>query len=73
MKTKLTLTIDRDLLPAAKRFARARGISLSALVESSLREITGDDSTPFAERWRGRMVLWERGDERYRALSEKYR
>ena len=30
MKTKLTVTIDRDLLPQAKRYARAHGVSLSA-------------------------------------------
>jgi post-segregation antitoxin (ccd killing protein) len=73
MKTKLTLTVDRELLPAAKRYARERGVSLSSLVESALREMTGSDSATFAERWQGRMVLSERGDDRYRALAEKYR
>lgn len=73
MKTRLTLTVDRELLPAAKRYARERGVSLSALVESALREMTGGDAATFAERWKGRLVLSERGDERYRALTEKYR
>ena len=27
MKIRLTVTIDRDLLPRAKRYARTRGIS----------------------------------------------
>ncbi len=74
MKTKLTLTIDAALLPKAKRFARSRGVSLSALVESALRDLA--DGTPtqsFVERWRGTMVLADRDDDRFRALTEKYR
>ena len=73
MKTKLTITIDQDLLPKAKRYAKSRGVSLSSLVEDALERMTGaDDATSFVDRWRGSMRLADRDDERYRALVEKY-
>ena len=40
MKSKLTITVDSDLIPAAKRYARSRGVSLSAVIEQALREAT---------------------------------
>lgn len=72
MKTKLTITVDRDVLPKAKRYARARGVSLSSLVEDALRAVAEPDRPTFAGKWRGRFVPAERSDERYRALAEKY-
>ena len=53
MKTKLTLTIDSQLIPRAKRYARARGVSLSSVVEEALRTLASDESPSFVERWRG--------------------
>lgn len=73
MKTKLTLTIDRDLLPEAKKVARGRGVSLSSLVEAALRDVIEPDRPGFVARWRGRFKLADRADDRYRALVEKYR
>jgi post-segregation antitoxin (ccd killing protein) len=73
MKTKLTVTIDRELLPRAKRYAREKGVSLSSLIEDALRNLGEAGGTPFAERWRGRFVPADRDDERYRALADKYR
>ena len=53
--------------------ARTRGVSLSSLIESSLREMTeGESRGPFTASWRGTMVLAERDEPRYRALNEKY-
>lgn len=72
MKTKLTITIDEELLPRAKRCARARGVSLSSLIEDALREIATQDTPPFAERWRGRFEPVARDDVLFRALAEKY-
>ena len=72
MKQKLTVTVDADLLPLAKRYARARGVSLSSLVEQSLREVAGKPAPSFASRWRGRFRPAERDDRRYEALAEKY-
>jgi hypothetical protein len=74
MKKKLTLSIDRELLPAAKRYARERGVWLSSLVESTLRELAeAEGSESFVARWRGMMRPAERKDDRYRALMERYR
>ena len=72
MKTKLTLTIDEELVPRAKALARKKGLSLSQLVENSLREMDGEEGLSFSERWRGKLVAAERDEARYRALAEKY-
>lgn len=73
MKQKLTITVDADLLPAAKRYARSRGVSLSSLVELSLREMTAGAVPSFASRWRGKFRSAGReGDPRYDALAGKY-
>lgn len=73
MKTKLTVTVDRDLLPQAKRYARERGVSLSSLIESALRDLAAEPGPSFSQRWRGALEPAARDDERYRALMEKYR
>ena len=73
MKQKLTITVDADLLPMAKRYARSRGVSLSSLVEQSLREMAREDELSFTSRWRGKFRPAEReGDPRYDALARKY-
>ena len=72
MKQKLTITVDGDLLPTAKRYARSRGVSLSSLIEQSLREVAGEPTPSFASRWRGRFRPAERDDPRYDALAKKY-
>ena len=73
MKQKLTITVDADLLPLAKRYARSRGVSLSSLIEQSLREISGEFAPSFASRWRGKFQAADReNDPRYGALARKY-
>ena len=73
MKQKLTITVDAELLSAAKRHARARCVSLSSLVERSLRKMVEEDTPSFASRWRGKFRAAEREDEpRYDALAGKY-
>lgn len=72
MKQKLTVTIDSQLIPVAKRFARSRGESLSSLIEKSLREVVGDESRSFASRWRGQFRVAEHDDARFAALAHKY-
>ncbi len=72
MKTKLTVTIDEELLPKAKRHARSAGVSLSQLIESALRTMTSQERPAFSERWRGSFEPAEREDGRYRALARKY-
>ena len=72
MKKKLTITIDAELLPKAKRYARARGVSLSSLIEAGLRDLAMDESRSFSERWRGEFCAAERDDARYEALAKKH-
>ena len=72
MKQKLTITVDAELLPKAKRYARSQGVSLSSLIEQSLREVAGDHAPSFASRWRGQFRAADRDDPRYDALAKKY-
>jgi post-segregation antitoxin (ccd killing protein) len=72
MKTKLTITVDAEVLPRAKRYARARGVSLSSLVEDALRELAEEEAPSFVARWRGGFEPASKDDERFRALAEKY-
>ena len=72
MKIKITLTIDEELLPKAKKYARMQGVSLSGLVENSLRNLTTPARASFSSRWRGRFEAADREDTRYRELAKKY-
>ena len=72
MKRKLTITVDENLIPVAKKYARSRGMSLSAMIENALREATAQRDQSFASRWRGKFRPAERDDPRYDALSKKY-
>ncbi|MYD94307.1 MAG: hypothetical protein F4Y02_11590 [Chloroflexi bacterium] len=72
MKRKLTITVDNALVEEAKRFARSRGLSLSSLIETSLRDTLADDTPTVAEQWRGKFRAAERDDPRYEALARKY-
>ena len=69
MKQKLTVTVDAQVVLAAKRYARAQGVSLSSLIERILREFIDECEPSFAGRWRGRFRSAERGDARYGALA----
>jgi len=72
MKQKLTVIVDAELVPVAKRLARSRGISPSSLVEEALKEMAGKKMPSFASRWRGKFRAAQRHDERYEALEKKY-
>lgn len=54
MKRKLNLTIEEDLVPRCKDYARSRGISVSKLVEELLLKATEKEEPTFSEKWRGR-------------------
>ncbi|MCH8512946.1 MAG: DUF6364 family protein [Kiritimatiellae bacterium] len=77
MKTRITLTVDPGVSHRAKDVARREGLSLSALVEKMLKDVSGDPSTPsretFSQRWRGRMELTDISDERTARLKDKYK
>ena len=73
LKQKLTITVDAELVPRAKNYARSRGVSLSSIIEKSLEEVAGEARPSFASRWRGKFRAAEReGDPRYDALAKKY-
>ena len=72
MKTKLTLTIEKGLIPQAKRYARARGESLSGLVEKAIQDISQTYETSFSKQWRGKFKASRHGSARYKALSRRY-
>ena len=75
MKKKLTITIDSEILFMSKRYAEGKGVSLSSLVEQSLREMTKDMEPTFSEKWRGKfksMTYAEIESARYEFLARKY-
>lgn len=47
MNTKLTLTVDKEVIEQAKRYARQEGRSLSNLIESYLRSLVTESSHRF--------------------------
>lgn len=72
MKTKLNLTIDENLVPRSKAYAKKRGKSVSELVEELLRNATEKGGPTFSEKWCGRFSLQEKSDPRYNMLMERY-
>lgn len=45
MTTKLTLTIEQEVIKTAKRYAQAKGRSLSDLIESYLKTLSGNEGS----------------------------
>ena len=76
MKSRLNLTVDPRVSHRAKDLARRRGVSLSAMVEQLLADATGrpakDHRPSFSQRWRGKMQLTKKPEERSTKLFEKY-
>ncbi len=80
MNTKLTLSVDKEVIERAKRYSKARKISLSKLVESYLLSVTSkknqdDEITPLVKSLSGVIKLDEDFDykkEYADYLTEKY-
>ncbi len=74
MKCKLTVSIEQELVPRAKRSARKQGVSLSWVIEQALTRLVETDSPSFSGKWRGRFQLRSQGagDPRMRELVEKH-
>ena len=72
MKSKLNLTIDQDLVPLSKKYARSRGISISKLVEDLLRKVTQKDNPSFSEKWRGQFKVARKRGPRYDKLKDRF-
>ena len=81
MNTKLTLTIEQDIIDQAKKYAKQKGKSLSAIVENYLKILTKDQEfseveiTPLVRSLRGAFKSPEGFDykkELSQRLSKKY-
>lgn len=77
MKMRLTLTIEPKISHRAKAVARAKGTSLSGLVESLLAREAGFLESPkkmsFTKKWAGQLQLVDGlEDSRSRFLKERY-
>lgn len=77
MKTRLTVTIDPEVLERAKKLAYARKTNVSALVEELLRSspISSPTEPDFAARWAGKFSVapTRADDERMKALKAKFK
>ena len=49
MNTKLTLTIEQNVIVKAKKYAKGKGNSLSGIIENYLKVITKEDVKPEIE------------------------
>jgi hypothetical protein len=74
---KLTLSVDEKVVRGAKRYAAARGTSVSRLVERYLDLLSkpprSDDQTPVLRMLRGAARGGVSADAHRRHLSRKYR
>jgi len=76
--SKLTLSVDQHVVSRAKRYAKLRGVSISAMVEAYLASVAqapdkGSEDTPPALR-SVRGILKKAGVEAYKKhLTAKYR
>ncbi|RMD92537.1 MAG: hypothetical protein D6814_16720 [Calditrichaeota bacterium] len=72
MKTRINLTIEEELIPLTKQYAKEHGKSVSELVESMLRELLLAESPTFSEKWRGRFTLDQKNDPKFEKLRKRY-
>ncbi len=81
MNTKLTLTIEKDIIQEAKQYAKEKGRSLSDIVENYLKAIVSSDTddkieiTPMVKSLQGSIKLpkdFDYKSELKKRLSEKY-
>lgn len=73
MKQKINLTLDEQLVIKTKKFVRNKGISVSNLVESLLKQAISENKTSFSQKWQGKLKSISPIDSpRYKKLSERY-
>jgi post-segregation antitoxin (ccd killing protein) len=72
MKKKLTITVDDELIPRAKQYAKSQGVSLSALIESAMRDMVPGEEQSFSSKWRGKFKPANHDGPRYEAFARKY-
>lgn len=77
MKTRITVTIDPQIVRRAKRIAHLRRTSVSALIEEFLRQTPVEANAPgssFARQWAGKfhVAASAKPDARLEALKARY-
>ncbi|RMF60244.1 MAG: hypothetical protein D6748_04590 [Calditrichaeota bacterium] len=72
MKTRINLTIDKEIVPLAKRYARKMGKSVSELVELLLREHIQMEEPTFSQKWLGKFTVEVKNERRFEKLSQRY-
>jgi hemerythrin superfamily protein len=82
MNSKLTLSIEEEIIQKAKKYARNKGQSLSQIVENYLKAIADknlkseEDITPLVKSLKGTFTAPEESNykkELTKRLSDKYR
>lgn len=81
MNTKLTLTIEENIIEKAKKYANAKGRSLSSIIENYLKAITKEEAaneimlTPIVKSLKGSFKApknFNYKKELSKRLTEKY-
>ncbi|MBN1924675.1 MAG: hypothetical protein JW798_02460 [Prolixibacteraceae bacterium] len=80
MQTKLTLTIEQNIINQAKGYAKSQGRSLSELIENYLKAVLEDNKnsielSPSIKKLKGAIKLpnnFDYKNELTNSLSEKY-
>ncbi len=72
MKTKINLTLDKEIISLAERYARKKRQSVSQLIESLLWEQIRSEQPSFSEKWLGHFRIVEKRDARYEKLAKRY-
>ena len=81
MNTKLTLTIEQDIIEKAKKYAKEKGRSLSDIIENYLKAITKEEQSepnelsPLVKSMKGSFKAPDGFDykkELSKALTDKY-
>lgn len=83
MQSKLTISLDKELIEEAKAFAKQKGRSLSAMIESYLKVVVENESpsdnklSPTLKKLKGSVNLPDEGfdykREIQKTLSKKYK
>ena len=72
MKSRLTLTIEKELVSFTKKYARSKGMSVSQLVEQLLRGVAENGDPSFSSCRRGKFLGVEDGNQRMNKLKTRY-
>ncbi len=72
MKEKITLSIDKEIVPLVKQLARKLGQSVSELVESLLKEHIQQEEPSFSQKWLGKFTVEMKQEKRFEKLSKRY-